>query len=383
MILETLDPDFLSDSVELVFDPRLPEVEKERLRRLALVAEGRAGSVLVPTSGTTGASKLVVLSKRAIQDSAAAVIEHLCAGTRDTWLLALPLFHVGGLGVLARSFLAASKLVRLPSVDGRPTWSPSAFVDLCTQKKVTLTALVPTQVFDLVQAGLKAPATLRAIVVGGGALDAALYQRARVLGWRLLPSYGMTETASQVATASLRSLDDSPDAGLPWLEELPHAKLSIGPLSTIEVRASSLLDGYVTEDATGLRFFDPKGPDGLFRSGDFGEIQVVDGKTALRVIGRGDDVVKINAESVDIAALDAWLQECAGRLGIPGTVAVGFRADARRGAELVLMESDDVSNVRLALLDAFHARVRPFERLSVLGPGSLQRTELGKVRRKV
>jgi O-succinylbenzoic acid--CoA ligase len=376
--LESLDPDVLSDDLELILDPRLPEADRERFRVLAAAAPADEGAVLVPTSGTTGSSKLVVLSKRAVQDSATSVIEHLCAGTRDVWALALPLFHVGGLGVLVRSYLAASKLAKLEMRDGRPVWNPAAFRDLCVARKATLSALVPTQVFDLVQAGLEAPVTLRAVVVGGGSLDPELYAKARALGWRVLPSYGMTETASQVATASLRSLD-SASFELPLLEALPHARLSTAPDGEIQVSASSLLKGYVVDESSGPRFLDPKTPEGVFRTGDFGEVSTVDGKQTLRVLGRGDDFVKVNGERVDLAALDRVLASLSGG----ARVAVGHRADARRGRELLLLEQDDLGEARERLLAAFHERVRAFERLIPAGAGSLVTTPLGKIRRKI
>ena len=63
-------------------------------------------------------------------------------------------------------------------------------------------SLVPAQVLDLVRAGLRPPPVLRAIVVGGGAISAELYRDARALGWPVLPSYGMTECCSQIATAT-------------------------------------------------------------------------------------------------------------------------------------------------------------------------------------
>src|SRR5207253_1068669 len=85
-------------------------------------------------------------------------------------------------------------------------WNPARTVKKWKDRKVTLTSLVPTQVFDLVSANLTAPKNLRAAVIGGGALDPSLYLKARELGWALLPSYGLTECASQVATASLDSL---------------------------------------------------------------------------------------------------------------------------------------------------------------------------------
>ena len=127
-----------------------------------------------------------------------------------------------------------------------------------------LGALVPTQVFDLVHAGRAAPASVRAIVVGGGALGSDLYTRARELGWPLLPSYGATECASQIATASLASL--AADA-FPELEILSHAEVRTDAEGRIAVRSPALLTGYAT--AGGLQA--PK-RDGWWRSEDRGAV---------------------------------------------------------------------------------------------------------------
>ena len=162
--------------------------------------------VWVATSGTSsdapGRVRWVALSKQAFLASAGAVNAHLAATASDVWAHALPLFHVGGLGILARAHLSGARVVA--AVRGR--WEPSAFRDAAEGAGATLAALVPSQVHDLVQARLDSPSSLRAVVVGGARLEPSLYRAARERGWPCLPSYGLTETCSQVATASLESL---------------------------------------------------------------------------------------------------------------------------------------------------------------------------------
>ncbi|HEU5163432.1 MAG TPA: AMP-binding protein, partial [Thermoanaerobaculia bacterium] len=191
--------DFESEATELLLNPRLPGDEKERLTRIVRDLPPLAAHVWVTTSGSSGALKLVALSKKAILASAAAANRHLEARRRDVWLSPLPDFHVGGIGIRARAALTTSAVVKLDR------WSVQAFADLAEEEDVTLTALVPAQVADLVATGAQAPRALRAIVVGGGALEPRLYRDARKLGWPLLPSYGLTEACSQVATAPLAS----------------------------------------------------------------------------------------------------------------------------------------------------------------------------------
>ena len=65
-----------------------------------------AGHLLFSTSGSTGVGKWVALSRPALLASAQAVNVHLGVREDDHWLLALPTFHVGGMGIVARTYLA-------------------------------------------------------------------------------------------------------------------------------------------------------------------------------------------------------------------------------------------------------------------------------------
>src|SRR5215212_2067142 len=153
--------DFSSDETHLLLNPRLPESERLDLERLAAESPALRAHVWIGTSGTTGAMRLVALSKTAILASAAAVNQHLDATASDIWLSVLPNFHVGGLGIHARAMLTRSRVIALD-------WDARQFFRTVAAQNVTLSALVPAQVRDLVSLGTQAPASMRAIVVGGG-----------------------------------------------------------------------------------------------------------------------------------------------------------------------------------------------------------------------
>ncbi|HEX2751219.1 MAG TPA: AMP-binding protein, partial [Verrucomicrobiales bacterium] len=154
------------------------------------------GCLLFATSGSTGTPALICLTRQAMLANAAAVNAWLDSSRSDIWLRSLPLFHVGGMSIHARAFLSGAQVV----CDDEK-WDPDRFVRILEKNGVTLTSLVPAQVHDLAAAGHPAPSSLRAVIVGGGALPGGLWKEARHLGWPLLPSYGLTEASSQVATA--------------------------------------------------------------------------------------------------------------------------------------------------------------------------------------
>lgn len=323
--------DFTSRESHLLLNPRMPDAERARLERLVPALDAH---LFVATSGSSGAIKLVALSKRAVLASAAAVNERLGVTSRDIWAAILPPFHVGGIGVYARCALAGARALPMP-------WEPRAFAE----SGATIASLVPAQVHDLLASRIPPPRTLRAILVGGGAFDPA---PARAAGWPVLPSYGLTECCSTVAVED---------------QLLSHLDARIDDDGHIALRGESLLTGYATESGV----VDPK-VDGWFVTEDLGE---VDGRT-LRVRGRAGEFVKIGGESVDLGRLDRILFSLAG-----DAAALLAMPDPRLGHIIHAATTGQTSFV-----DAFNAQVHPFERIrAVHRVPHIPRSPLGKLLR--
>jgi o-succinylbenzoate---CoA ligase len=369
--------DWDGPSTEVLLNPRLPATDAERVRQL-IARIPLDGHVWVTTSGSTGRLKPVALSKRAILASAAAVNTHLRSDANDVWLNVLPTFHVGGLGLHARAHLSGAPVVTLDH------WDSTAFLRLLTGNDqrltanrqrptatVTLTSLVPAHVFDLVQTGLRPPSSLRAVIVGGGALPPDLYARARALGWPLLPSYGATECASQIATAALASLEHD---AFPALSLLPHVAARTDAEGRIEIRSDALFTGYAAD--AGL---DDPTVGGWWRSDDLGAVA----RRTLTVYGRADDTMKVGGELVNLAALETKLAEVLARVA-PGTDAALYAAaDARLGRVIGLAVAGTDPGAVSRVQEAFNAAVLPFERARVTSMvPAIPRTAMGKVMRE-
>lgn len=362
-----------SQDTELLLNPRLPASEQKYLQELFAGVPSLPAHLWVATSGSSGPAKLVALAKTAVLASARAVNHHLRATAADVWALALPEFHVGGLGVGARSHLVGARSVSLAA------WSAPAFVDLCQSEGVTLSALVPAQVSDLVSLDLRAPASLRAVVIGGGALSAELYRRARVLGWPLLPSYGLTECASQVATAALESLTEPPGE-LPRLQLLDHVQATRVGETRWALRSPALLTGYAQKIADQVQFVDPK-VEGAFVPEDRLQIENAGPRYFVRPLGRDADFIKVGGESVSLARLEQiWNGLALGEAEHSALVAV---ADARLGHTVQLAVTAHLSPAELdRRLAEFNAQVAPFERIRAWRRVDLiPRSALGKVQR--
>ena len=340
----------------LLLNPRLPGPWRERVLTAAIPELEE--HVWVATSGTGGKLKLVALSRDALEASARAVNHHLAADEQDVWINPLPLFHVGGIGIVVRAYLSGAR----HEVFDVP-WNAEEFTCTATATGATLSSLVPAQVHDLVRARCRAPRALRAVVVGGGALANALHKEALALDWPLLPSYGLSEAASQVATAR-------PGApGTEWLPLLEHFEARLDEEGALELRGASLLTGWMIFGADGVCAWEDPRRDGWYRTSDRAELR----GRELRVLGRLDDLVKIRGELVDIVALERRLQARV----TSGAVMLRCVPDERNGLALQVMTESEVAaaEARKAQDDVFPPYARPQE----ITTGRIERTALGKL----
>lgn len=324
------------------------------------------GHVLFETSGSTGDPKWIAISKQALLVSAAAVNRHLGVTKKSCWGLALPLRHVGGFGVAARAYEAGCGFQDF----GRP-WEAAAFHEWLALHEITHTSLVPTQVHDLVKAELTAPASLVAIVVGGGHLDVATGQAARNLGWPVLASYGMTEAASQIAT---QGLDQKKAPYRPTsIPLLPIWDARVSPKGILSIAGSALFSGYVSGGK-----FTPRTADWHTTA----DRVILENKT-ITPLGRADALVKILGELVDPEAVERELVSISEGWLTPGTFAIIAIPDERAGGALVpLFESSVNSEAAEAVLSIYQNQAPGFRRLGPLAVvDKFPRSELGKLRR--
>lgn len=343
-------------SASLWENPALPP-EGAGLERLP-EAQGLA---VFRTSGSQGEPKFVGLSRQAMEVSARAVNRFLGCGPGDRWLRALPLFHVGGHAIPLRAALAGADVV---SMEGR--WQSEAFWSTCRSRKVTLSSLVPAQVHDLWRGGWEAPPALRAVLVGGGWLDSAVWHEMRARGWPLLPTYGLTEAASQVATLA-------PAASAPeWLEVLPHWETSLTAEGLLALRGPSLFTCTFHRSGSAAGGWEVRpAPEWLVTSD---RVELREGR--LRFLGRADELVKIRGELVDVAQVRRRLEQLAREEGWEAAVTLRTASDPRAGVRL-LMEHEPAVPAR-RLLERLNAAQPAYARVEAVEVPRIRRSALGK-----
>ncbi len=320
------------------------------------------GAVSFQTSGSTGAAKQIVLTKEALLLSARAVNEWLRVDAAATWGLALPLNHVGGFGVAARAYAAACRLAVFAE-----KWNAVHFSKWIESESVTHVSLVPTQIHDLLAAGLHPPRSLVAVVVGGGKLSDESGQAARDNGWPVLASYGMTEAASQIATQNIELLglpyDDSP------LELLPIWEAEESPGGLLRIKGEALFAGMIEQGV-----FRPREGE-WFTTQDRVEVSA----HTLSPRGRIDSLVKVMGELVDLEAIEKRFLELARGNIREGCFAVIAIPDPRRENALVAVFENSSPANEVAYAHYQCQAPGPERFIYSISTPSFPRTDLGKL----
>lgn len=223
------------------------------------------------TSGTTAGPKRVELSLSNWLWNACGSAIALGLDPAERWLCPMPLAHVGGLSIALRSAIYGTTVVLHERFDTERVRD----VLRDPEERVTLVSLVPTMLARLLDAGLCAPPALRRVLLGGGPIAPALLARARAASIVVAPSFGMTETCSQIVTDGFALLG---------------AEVALSDAGELLVRGPSVAHGAISGDGwlhTGdLARFDPGG-----------RLEIV-GRTAETIVSGGENIAPTEVEAV-------------------------------------------------------------------------------------
>jgi len=222
------------------------------------LAKGTLATCL-STSGSTGQPKIACHSLGNHYYSALGSSRYMPLKTTDHYLLSLPLYHIAGVAILFRTFLAGATLLLSDDL-GHP--------------RATHLSLVPTQLCRLLERSPSRPFPQH-LLCGGAPIPQTLYEQALRKGLGIYPSYGMSEMSSQIATNfSLGSFSLG--------HSLPYRELKVGEGGEIYVRGETLFQGYFHRER-GLTL--PLDDEGWFHTGDVGAYSPEGG---LQIFGRID-----------------------------------------------------------------------------------------------
>ncbi len=253
--------------------------------------DAEARTTIIFTSGSTGQPRGVILTFGNHYYSALGSNLNLPLEQNDCWLAVLPFFHAGGHAILFRSAVAGS------AVHIQDEFDAPAINRLIDAGRITHISLVPTMLRRLIEdRGTRAfPPRLKAVLLGGAPIPDALMRACVDLSIPVAATYGLTETASQVATSPPGVPRGRPQPGV---RPLKYGEVKIvdrlegdAAEGEIAVRGRVLFRGYIDEDPAVT--FDA---DGWFHTGDVG---ILDSYGLLKITGRLDDMIISGGENVN------------------------------------------------------------------------------------
>lgn len=265
------------------------------------------------TSGTTGFPKGVRQTVENHQSSALASVLNIGLTEDDTWLCAVPLFHISGFSILVRSLLYGNEVRLYRKFDHEQA------VEDIASGRVTYMSVVAVMLerilHGLEEKGLKASSRFKLILAGGGPIPKDYLIRSQSCGLKVSQTYGMTETSSQTATLSnedaLRKIGSS---GKPLFFNQIKILDAKGPFEEGEIciRGPHVTPGYVG------RFKERSSRiDGWLHTGDIGYL---DEEGYLYVVDRRSDLIISGGENIYPAEIENVLMShpCVKEAGVCG-----------------------------------------------------------------
>lgn len=344
---------------------------------------GEAGeALLLMTSGTTAAPKVVPITRESLLASARNIVDSLSLSPNDRCLHFLPSFHIGGIvDVLLAPLVSGGQVFCAQSFSG-----PDFFRDLRAFSP-TWTQAVPIMLMEILESVGKSPNlieghSLRFVRSVSAPLSQSLLEEfEQVCKVPIIEIYGMTETAGVITSNPLPpALRKSGSVGLPINQEVkivPIASENIENsqrvIGEVVVRGVNVTVGYDSMPEINAVIFQ----DGWFRTGDLGYF---DNDGYLYLTGRIKELInrggeKVSPYEVDQALLAHPAVLDAAAFGIPHTL---LNEDV--AALVVLKEASCLS--RDELLAWLRDRLAFFKIPRVLHfVGAISRGKNGKLQR--
>ncbi|WP_051994402.1 o-succinylbenzoate--CoA ligase [Listeria rocourtiae] len=275
--------DKVSDDISSVTFADVMEARVSEVSLVSHFAMERVASIMY-TSGTTGQPKGVMQTFGNHWWSGTGSMLNLGLQTNDSWLCAVPIFHISGLSILMRSVIY-----------GIPVYLEERFdatrVDQFLRSgEVTLISVVTTMAQRLLDVfTTRYHSNFRCMLLGGGPASREMLEACFLNGIPLVQSFGMTETASQIVTLPPEeAFLKIGSAGKP----LFPAEVRIGEQDEIMLKGPSIMLGYLHNKSATENAFDE---DGWFRTGDVGYL---DDNGFLFVLDRRSDLIISGGENI-------------------------------------------------------------------------------------
>jgi O-succinylbenzoic acid--CoA ligase len=304
------DPAWVDREWQEVLDSVQPDLilgeKTEKLAKRSANTKLLSNSICIPTGGSSGKTRFAIHTWETLAAAMTGFYKYFELKPINSFCV-LPLYHVGGLMQFLRSFLSGGFFFVYSYQELK------ANIRKIQNFKLNIDnfyiSLVPTQLKFVLENNPAWLSQFKTVFVGGSAIWQELLIFAKKYRINLASTYGMTETAAQIATLKpedflLKDLELNNNCG----RILPHAKveirgdkgeiLEVGRTGIICIESESLFWGYYDRDATTIpERIKTYITDDIGYIDEFGYLYII-GRNSQKIITGGKNVFPAEIESV-------------------------------------------------------------------------------------
>ncbi len=286
----------------LAFEP-LKESE------LNLTPQPNQEAMVLFTSGTTAMPKGVPLSHASLIHTnhylKSFTQDVLPITSQDNLFLALPFFHIFGIGVFLLGITSGAKITLLPSLmEGGKR--PDKMLDALKREKITLFPIIPGILKRMLNRSNLEESfkSVRVLISGGEKLPLDLFQKLKAANSQLktMEGYGMTE----IGIAFLNKTGQYGHVGKPISPFINLELRNPSPEGAGEIWVHTPSLGTPYLKASQEQIDELFKPDGWAQTGDIGQF---DEHGNLKIVGRSKEIIKRNGEILSPEDFDIRLKE--------------------------------------------------------------------------
>jgi O-succinylbenzoic acid--CoA ligase len=322
---------------------RKKNVEKWEIAIYSFIKEwySQSKSIKINTSGSTGAPKMIEVSREMMEISAQKTIEYFQLKKGNIALLCLSADYIAGKMMIVRAICGKMKLVCV-----KPSSRP--LIEL-NDRKFDFVAMVPLQVKTMIDEGERF-SQINHLLIGGGAISLGLQKKLQQVDCRVYESYGMTETVSHIALRKINGTEKQ-NAFYP----LQGVEIQLNKKKCIVISAKDLLGEKVLVTHDLGEMFD----DGSFL-----------------INGRLDNIINSGGIKVCPERAEALISSC-----VDGEFLISSCVDERLGECLVLVSEQKITDEILLNINSILklACIPSIKKTKVINP--LPRTKTQKIDR--
>jgi acyl-CoA synthetase (AMP-forming)/AMP-acid ligase II len=342
-------------------------------------------AALMPTSGSTGVPRLVMVSHGNLRSNTEAIIRSQRLGTDERAMLIMPISYCFGASVMHTHLYQGGGVV----FDSRFMFPDKVLHAINTYGCTTFAGVPIIYNILLRRSNLRSiplPCLRRFLQAGGALAPESVQQMCDIVpAAEFLVMYGQTEATARISCLPAARLRDKlGSAGVPLdnlevrIADEEGRELASGQTGEIQVRGPSVCSGYLDDPESTDRKF----RDSWLRTGDFA---CRDDEGYLWIKGRTDEFLKIRGVRVSVGEVETRVGAIA---GVSECAAVGVKhPEAGEALELLVVPDNAVVSNALAENGSdFSDRVRRalpphWTCVSIKIVAELPRTANGKVAR--